>query len=114
MKREADDALMGRNPRRFRTIVLLLSAAMLVLFAVIWLNRFGYEQIRTPYGEEIAIKIDKLTGKACVISAPENLTSDQLMRDVGYGRCVGRKIATADREKPENDASDRSPIDNDH
>lgn len=95
MKKEAEDALLGKNPRRFRTIALLVSAALLVLFAIVWLNRFGYEQITTPYGDEIAIRVDKLTGKACVMSAAEKLTSQELIRDLGYGRCVGRRIATA-------------------
>ncbi len=105
MKKEAETALLGTNPRRFRTIALLVSAALLVLFAIVWLNRFGYEQITTPYGDEIAVRVDKLTGKACVMSAPENLTSEQLIRDVGYGRCVGRRIATA----PADDAARQSP-----
>lgn len=114
MKKEAEDALLGQNPRRFRTIVILVSGMLLVLFAVVWLNRFGYEQITTPYGEEVAIRIDKLTGRACVMSAPENLTSEQLMRDVGYDRCVGRRIATAQPRAAETGAADGSQIDNRH
>lgn len=105
MKKEAEDALLGWDPRRFRTIAILVSAALLVLFAVVWLNRFGYERITTPYGEEIAVRVDKLTGKACVMSAPENLSQDELVRDLGYGRCVGRRIATAPPSTPSEGAA---------
>lgn len=108
MKKEAEDALLGKNPRRFRTIALLVSAALLVLFAVVWLNRFGYEQITTPYGDEIAVRVDKLTGKACVMSAPEKLTPEELIRDLGYGRCVGRRIATAPSSAAADDAARQS------